>query len=110
VETAETDLHSVFVFQVRRDGKCFDACQAEQGLSIVGGSSMCGKASTLVPGPLSMCADEIGFEERGDRSKWKHRTRESEDHDLRGARKIVLINKPKQRQAARQQITELPNV
>ena len=31
-EMAETDLHSVFVFQVRRDRKCFDACWAAVGL------------------------------------------------------------------------------
>jgi hypothetical protein len=28
VEVAEIDLHSVFVFQVRLDGKCFDRWQA----------------------------------------------------------------------------------
>ena len=110
VEMAEADLHSVFVFQVRLDGKCFDPRQAAQGLSIAAGSSMCGKASALVPGPTSMRASEIAFEERGGNDKRKHCTRESEDHDLRRARKAVLINKPEQRQAARQQMTELPNV
>ena len=32
---------------------------------------MYGNASALVPGHLSMRAGEIGFEEQGDRDKWK---------------------------------------
>ena len=66
VEMAETDLHSVFVFQVRRDGKCFDACRAEWGSSIAGGSSMCRETSTPIPGPSSVRASEIGFGKQGD--------------------------------------------
>ena len=31
MEATEIDLHLVFVFQVRLDGKCFDACLAEKG-------------------------------------------------------------------------------
>jgi len=31
MDMAEADLHSVFVFQVRLDGKCFDACWAAVG-------------------------------------------------------------------------------
>jgi hypothetical protein len=69
VEKAETDLHSVFVFQVRRDGECFDACWAEQGSSIAGGSSMCRETSTPIPGPSSGHANEIGFGKQ--RRPWK---------------------------------------
>ena len=66
---AETDLHSVFVFQVRRDGKCFDSCWAEQGSSIAGGSPMCRETSTPIPGPSSVRASEIGFGKQ--RRPWK---------------------------------------
>jgi hypothetical protein len=68
-EMAETDLHLVFVFQVRLDGKCFDTYWAEWGSSIAGGSSMCRETSTPIPGPSSEHASEIGFGKQ--RWPWK---------------------------------------
>jgi hypothetical protein len=62
---AETELPSVFVIQVRLDGKCFDACRAEWGSSIAGGSSMCRETSTPIPGPSSVHASETGFGKQG---------------------------------------------
>jgi len=106
VDMAETDLHSVFVFQVGRDGKCFDACWAEQGSSIAGGSSMCRETSTPTPAPSAVRASEIGFGKQGGRGRQRNFTRESEDRSLRRARKAALIHKPRQRGTVRQQATE----
>ena len=69
-------------------------------------AQVCGEDSELVPGHSSMRAGEIGFEEQGNCGKRKHCTRESDDRGFRGERKAALIHKLKQREAARQQVTE----